>query len=122
MLARRLSTPISLENSWTSGPKDVAINLAEGILRARYRNSLEKAEMMNPGETYKLTVDLGATSNVFLAGHKLRVEVASSNYPRFDRNLNTDAGPRGHCGSVKATNVIHHDQDHPSALIVPIIP
>lgn len=102
-------------------PNGTALNLAEGILRARYRNSLEKAELMKPGETYKLTLDLGATSNVFLAGHKLRVEVASSSYPRFDRNLNTGAGPEA-TAAVKATNVIHHDQDHLSALIVPIVP
>ena len=102
-------------------PNGFAQNLAEGILRARYRNSFEKAELMKPGEIYKLTVDLGATSNVFLAGHKLRVEVASSNYPRFDRNLNTGGGPDD-TKSVKATNVIYHDKEHPSALVVPIIP
>ena len=103
-------------------PNGFAQNLTEGILRARYRNSMERAELMNPGETYKLTVDLCATSNVFLAGHKLRVEIASSNYPRFDRNPNTGADPETATTSVKATNVIYHDHDHPSALIVPVVP
>jgi len=102
-------------------PNGFAQNLAEGILRARYRNTFEKPDLMKPGETYKVTVDVGATSNVFLAGHKLRVEIASSNYPRFDRNLNTGGG-FDDTKSVKATNVIHHDKDHPSALIVPVIP
>ncbi len=102
-------------------PNGFAQNLAEGILRARYRHSFEKAELMKPGETYPVTIDVGATSNVFLAGHKLRVEIASSNYPRFDRNLNTGGG-FDDTKVVKATNVIHHDKDHPSALIVPIIP
>ena len=75
-------------------PNGFAQNLTEGILRARYRNSPERVEFMNPGETYKLTLDLWATSNVFLKGHKLRLEISSSNFPRFDRNLNTgeDAG------------------------------
>lgn len=101
-------------------PTGFAQNLAEGILRARYRDSFEKAELMKPGETYKVTVDLGATSNVFLVGHKLRLEVASSNYPRFDRNLNTGGGPED-TATIKATNVIHHDAEWPSALIIPVI-
>lgn len=62
-------------------PKGFAQNLAEGILRARYRTSMEKPELLTPGRIYKVTIDLWATSNVFLAGHKLRLEIASSNYP-----------------------------------------
>ena len=103
-------------------PDGRAINLTDGILRARYRNSMEKAELMKPGETYHLTVDLWSTSNVFLAGHRLRVEVASSNFPRFDRNPNTGASPEAAGPSVPATNAIYHDAAHPSALVVPIIP
>jgi putative CocE/NonD family hydrolase len=83
---------------------------------------MEQAELMNPGQVYKLTIDLWATSNVFLAGHKLRVEVASSNYPRFDRNPNTGAEPETATTFRPATNVIYHDRDHPSALVVPVIP
>ena len=103
-------------------PNGFAQNLTEGILRARYRNSQERPEFLNPGEAYKLTVDLWATSNVFLAGHKLRLEVSSSNFPRFDRNLNT--GEEGAHGTrfVKATNTIYHDREHPSALILPVVP
>src|SRR5713226_3549627 len=70
-------------------PDGYAQNLTDGILRARYRNSQEKPELMEPGHIYKFTIDLWATSNVFLAGHRLRLEVSSSNFPRFDRNLNT---------------------------------
>lgn len=77
---------------------------------------------MNPGEIYKLTIDLSATSNVFLAGHKLRLEVASCNFPRFDRNPNTGAEPGTATTYIKATNVIYHDRNHPSALLVPVIP
>ena len=64
-------------------------DLTEGILRMRYRDSQEHAELMNPGQIYEITVDLWATSNVFLRGHSLRLEISSSNFPRFDRNLNT---------------------------------
>ena len=103
-------------------PNGFAQNLTSGILRMRYRNSQEKPELANPGETYHITVDLWATSNVFLAGHKLRLEVSSSNFPRFDRNLNTGEEQARGTRMVKATNVIYHDKAHASALIVPIVP
>ena len=73
-----------------------------------------------PGEVYKIKVDLGATSNVFLAGHALRLEISSSNFPRFDRNLNTGEDQAGATHGMKATNTILHDDAHPSALILPI--
>ena len=104
------------------GPQGFARNLTEGILRGRYRSSREKAELMNPGEVYKLTLNLWSTSNVFLAGHKLRLEVSSSNFPRFDRNLNTGEDQGHSARMVKATNAVHHDGKHPSALIVPVVP
>jgi len=103
-------------------PDGFAQNLTEGILRLRYRNSQEKPELANPGETYHITLDLWATSNVFLAGHKLRLEVSSSNFPRFDRNLNTGEEQARATRMVKATNVVYHDKAHSSALIVPIVP
>jgi len=109
-------------------PNGFAQNLTEGILRARYRDSQEKAALMTPGQVYKFAIDLWATSNVFKKGHVLRLEVSSSNFPRFDRNLNTgvdshfldDDGKSG--GLVSATNVIFHDAEHPSALTLPIVP
>ncbi len=103
-------------------PNGFAQNLTSGILRLRYRNSQEKPELANPGEMYHITVDLWATSNVFLAGHKLRLEVSSSNFPRFDRNLNTGEEQARATRMVKATNVIYHDKAHPSALVLPIVP
>jgi len=103
-------------------PDGFAQNLTEGILRLRYRNSQEKPELANPGETYHITVDLWATSNVFLAGHKLRLEVSSSNFPRFDRNLNTGEEQARATRMIKAANVIYHDKAHPSALVVPLVP
>jgi len=103
-------------------PNGLAQNLTEGILRMRYRNSQEKPELANPGETYRITVDLWATSNVFLAGHKLRLEVSSSNFPRFDRNLNTGDDQALSTRMVKATNEIYHDKSRPSALVLPVVP
>jgi putative CocE/NonD family hydrolase len=103
-------------------PNGFAQNLTSGILRLRYRNSQEKPELANPGEAYHITVDLWATSNVFLAGHKMRLEVSSSNFPRFDRNLNTGEEQARATRLVKATNLIYHDKTHPSVLVVPIVP
>jgi putative CocE/NonD family hydrolase len=103
-------------------PNGLAQNLTEGILRLRYRNSQEKPDLAKPGETYHVTVDLWATSNVFLAGHKLRLEVSSSNFPRFDRNLNTGEEQAGATRMSKAANVIYHDKAHPSALVLPLVP
>jgi putative CocE/NonD family hydrolase len=103
-------------------PDGFAQNLTEGILRARYRNSTQKPEFLNPGEVYKLTIDLWATSNVFLSGHRLRLEVSSSNFPRFDRNLNTGEAMENATRIVKATNTIYHEREHPSALILPVVP
>ena len=103
-------------------PNGYAQNLTDGIQRARYRISPERAEFMNPGEVYKFTIDLVATSNVFLKGHQLRMEISSSNFPHYDRNLNT-GGDQGHSTRmVKAVNSVYHDHEHPSALIVPVIP
>jgi putative CocE/NonD family hydrolase len=103
-------------------PNGFAENLTDGILRARYRNSKDNPELMNPGQVYKLTLNLWSTSNVFLAGHKLRLEIASSNFPRFDRNLNTGEDPERGTRMVKATNLVYHDREHPSALVLPIVP
>ncbi len=104
------------------GPDGFAQNLTEGILRARYRDSQEKPDLIKPGQTYKLTIDLWATSNVFRKGHILRLEVSSSNFPRFDRNLNTGEDVKFAQKFVSATNTIYHDAQHPSALVLPIVP
>jgi putative CocE/NonD family hydrolase len=103
-------------------PNGFAQNLTEGILRLRYRNSQEKPDLAKPDEIYHVTVDLWATSNVFLAGHKLRLEISSSNFPRFDRNLNTGEEQATGTRMNKATNVIYHDKGHASALILPLVP
>ncbi len=102
-------------------PDGFARNLTEGILRARYRDSQEKPTLMNPGQVYRFTIDLWSTSNVFLKGHTLRLEVSSSNFPRFDRNLNTGEQASTERNFVSATNTIYHDAEHPSALVLPIV-
>jgi len=103
-------------------PDGFAMDLTEGILRMRYRDSQEHATFMNPGQIYQIAVDLWATSNVFLRGHTLRLEISSSNFPRFDRNLNTGEEIKNARNFVSATNVILHDAQHPSALVLPIMP
>jgi hypothetical protein len=102
-------------------PNGFAQNLTDGILRAQYRKSPSKPEYMNPGEVYKLTLDLWATSNVFLTGHQLRLEVSSSNFPRFDRNSNTGEDNGQTTRLVSAQNTIYHDSEHPSALLLPVV-
>jgi uncharacterized protein len=103
-------------------PDGFAMDLTEGILRMRYRDSQEHPNLMNPGQIYKISLDLWATSNVFLKGHTLRLEISSSNFPRFDRNLNTGEEIKFAHTHVTATNVILHDAQHPSALILPVMP
>lgn len=96
--------------------------LSDGIVRARYRNSTAKAEPITPGQVYKYTIDLWATSNVFKAGHQLRLYVSSSNFPRFNRNLNTGEATQGGTRMAPATQTIFHDREHPSAIMLPVIP
>jgi len=103
-------------------PDGFAQDLTEGILRMRYRNSPEHATLMNPGQIYEISVDLWGTSNVFLRGHSLRLEISSSNFPRFDHNLNTGEEIKFARNGVAATNSVLHDAQHPSALVVPVMP
>jgi len=104
------------------GPEGFAQDLTEGILRMRYATSQEHSTLIKPGQIYEITVDLWATSNVFLRGHSLRLEISSSNFPRFDRNLNTGEEIRFAKKSIVATNTVLHDAEHPSALILPVMP
>ena len=103
-------------------PNGFIQNLTEGIVRARYRSSQEKPELMHPGQPYRFTIDLWATSNLFLKGHQLRLEISSSNFPRFDRNLNTGQDSVVAGKPVRATCTIYHDTEHASTLILPVVP
>jgi len=115
------------DTDWTAKLVDVhpdgrPFNLCDGIIRARYRQSLDQPTLIEPGKIYRYEIDLWVTSNAFLAGHKIRVEISSSNFPRFDRNLNTDEPPGTGTKMTKATQTIYHDKEHPSHILLPVIP
>jgi putative CocE/NonD family hydrolase len=103
-------------------PGGAARTLGEGILRARFRNGFDRQDLLTPGEPVELTLELGATANVFLSGHRIRLEVSSSNFPRFDRNPNTG----GAFGVEKeihiAEQTVFRDRTRPSRLILPVVP
>ena len=98
------------------------MNLADGIQRVRYRNGYQRPEFITPGQVYELTVTLSPTSNTFKAGHRIRVDISSSNFPRFDVNPNTGEPLGRHTHTETARNVIHVDARRPSHIILPIIP
>jgi putative CocE/NonD family hydrolase len=104
-------------------PDGYAQNIQDGILRARYRDGIGRpGTLLEPHRVYEYTVDMWATSNVFLPGHRIRVEVSSSNFPRFDRNLNTGEEPGTGIRMVTAGQTIHHSTRYPSHVRLPIIP
>jgi uncharacterized protein len=102
-------------------PNGTAFNLQDGVLRARYREGFNKKVWMKPGEVYPLKIDLHATSNYFPAGHRIRLEVSSSNFPRFDRNLNTGGNNYDESEGSIATNVVCHSRDRLSYIVLPVI-
>ena len=103
-------------------PDGYAMNVAQGIIRARYRDSWERPTLLEPGRVYRYTLDLWSTSNCFLCGHRMRVEISSSNFPQFDRNPNT-GNPFGLDAELRtATQTVYHDADRPSHILLPIIP
>ncbi|HJQ45087.1 MAG TPA: CocE/NonD family hydrolase [Amycolatopsis sp.] len=105
-------------------PDGRSIYLTDGILRARYRDSLTEPELLDPERIYEVVLDLSVTSNVFLPGHRIRLLVSSSNFPRYDRNTNTGGviAEESAEQAVIATNRVLHGPQHPSRLILPIIP
>ncbi|WP_424624722.1 CocE/NonD family hydrolase [Achromobacter marplatensis] len=103
-------------------PDGYAQNLQDGIVRARYRTSARQPTFITPGQVYEYSIDLWATSHVSKAGHRLRVEISSSNFPRFDRNPNTGA-PLGEDDRLEtAQQTVLHTAAHPSHIVLPIIP
>jgi putative CocE/NonD family hydrolase len=103
-------------------PDGHAYNVCEGILRARYRNGVDKPSLLEPGKPYELTIDLIGTSNVFLKGHRMRVDITSSHFPEFDRNPNTGE-PFGMSAKVRtAHQTIYHSAAMPSYIVLPVIP
>jgi len=103
-------------------PDGTAWNLCDGIVRGRYRQGRGPAELLTPGEVYEFQIDCWVTSNLFRAGHAIRLEISSSNFPRFDRNLNTGAPIADDASPRIARQRIVHDSEHPSHVLLPIIP
>jgi hypothetical protein len=95
--------------------------MADGMLRLRYRGSPAKEELLKPGQLCEAGVDCWSTSIVFNKGHRIRVTVTSSNYPRFDVNPGTGKGWTDGCQRVKQTNRIYCDAEHPSRILLPVV-
>lgn len=104
-------------------PDGTAYNLGEGIIRARFRESIWDApKLLEPGATYEYTIALAPTANVFRKGHRIRVHITSSNFPLWDRNPNT-GHPQGMDAQMQtAQQTIFHDANHPSHILLPVIP
>ncbi|HEY6967596.1 MAG TPA: CocE/NonD family hydrolase [Candidatus Angelobacter sp.] len=103
-------------------PEGVELNIGDSIVRARYRDSLERATLMKPGQIYKFRIELYPTSILFVKGHRIRVDISSSNFPRFDVNPNTGEPLNQNTKTAVAINTIYHDPKHPSNVILPVIP
>src|SRR5438132_7346707 len=103
-------------------PLSQFLSCTDGIIRTRYRDSTSTPSLVEPGRAYGYTIDLWATSNVFKAGHRIRVEVSSSNFPRFDRNTNTGRRVAEDAELTPALQTILHSAQCPSHITLPIVP
>ena len=103
-------------------PDGVAYNLDDNIFRARYREGYDKQVFMKSGEVYKLTFAPMITANTFKKGHRVRLEVSSSNFPRYDRNLNTGGNNFDESKPVVARNSVHHSDKYLSRIRLPVSP
>jgi putative CocE/NonD family hydrolase len=103
-------------------PDGKKYNVQEGVLRARFREGFTRKVWMKPGEVYEVAIDPEATSNYFGPGHCVRLEVSSSNFPRFDRNLNTGGNNYDETKWLTAENQVHHSGDHASYILLPVVP
>ena len=115
------------DTDWTAklvdvSPTGYAMNLCDGIIRARYRESRTDPTLLTPDQVYRYEIDLGVTGNVFQKGHSVRVEVSSSNFPRFDRNPNTghEIGKDAELRTARQT--VCHTREYPSHIVLPIVP
>jgi uncharacterized protein len=102
-------------------PDGRSLNICDGILRARFRKSKRRPALMRQGEIYPIEIDLWSTSYVFNKGHKLRVQISSSNAPAYDPNPNTGADFRGDDKTRVARNLLYVDAAHPSHIVIPVV-
>jgi len=98
-----------------------AFNLDDAILRARYRDGFDRQVWMTDGEVYEVRLGPLSTANIFAAGHRVRIEVSSSNFPRYDRNLNTGGNNWDETEGVVARNAVHHSTQYPSRVVLPVV-
>jgi putative CocE/NonD family hydrolase len=103
-------------------PEGYQLNLVDSIIRCRYRDDWESETFMEPGEIYPATIVLPPTSNLFAVGHRIRVDISSSNFPRFDLNPNTGEPMGRHTGVQTAHQTVYSDAAHPSQVELPVIP
>ncbi|MFL6209177.1 MAG: CocE/NonD family hydrolase [Pyrinomonadaceae bacterium] len=103
-------------------PAGYELNIGDSIIRTRYRDSLAQAKLMKPGALYQVTITLYPTANLFKRGHRLRLDISSSNFPRFDINPNTGDPLQQQRRQMTADNTVYHDRAHPSYIMLPIIP
>jgi putative CocE/NonD family hydrolase len=102
-------------------PDGFAVNIAEGVLRARFRQGYDRMELLQANEPYEFEVDLRGTANVFLRGHRIRVDITSSNFPQFDRNLNTGEDLATGTRARVAAQTVFHSAERPSHIVLPVI-
>ncbi len=113
---------VDVEPAPEDGEEGRPIILCEGIVRARFRNGTDNPEMMAPGEIYEFDIDMWDTSNLFEEGHRIRVEISSSNFPRYNRNLNSGNPIATDTEITVANQQVYHDSLHPSHITLPVIP
>ena len=116
-----------LDTDWTAmlvdvSPTGYAKNLCDGIIRARFREGFEEQKLLEPGKVYEYDIKVGVTSNVFKKGHKIRLQVSSSNFPRYDRNQNTGGELYTETDMRIAQQTVYHSSEYPSQLMLPVIP
>jgi hypothetical protein len=103
-------------------PDDVSVNVADGILRAQWREGWAKSTPLDPGRQYEFQVDLGAMGHVFRPGHRIRVSITSSGFPHWDRNMNTGGASGTEATGIIARQTVFHDRRHPSYVLLPVRP
>jgi hypothetical protein len=102
-------------------PAGFDLNLEDGIVRARFRDSLKEEKLMTPGTVYPFTIKLYPTSNVFKRRHRIRVDISSSNFPRFDVNPNTGEALNDNRRWATAINTVYHEHAHTSSIVLPVV-
>jgi putative CocE/NonD family hydrolase len=103
-------------------PDGFAMNICDSIVRARFRNGFEKEELLEPGQVYEFTIEPQGVANRFLPGHRIRLDISSSNFPQFDVNPNSGEPIGRDRRRVVAQQTLYHDAEHPSHVVLPIIP